>query len=135
MTSAVPSATTLPAWVVIPSGIDEDPPACRPEQMKIDDCLENLRRQIEEDKEEALFLAEVEEQERDEEEAFLAGLDNDESDSDAGQTMTTDVTDMTEEGSEEYNNEPRSQVIYEAHISVKKAAARFQTDLEDASIA
>ena len=117
--AAAAADVQLPSWVVVPSSSGEEPPACRPEQMRIDDCLNGLRARLDaEEAEEAAFLAEVEEQEQEEEAAFLAELE----DEDAGHD------DEDEEAAEEAppaDNEPRCQVVYEAHGSVRATAARF----------
>ena len=106
---------STPSWVLIPEEIDE-PPACEPSQLKIDECLDGLKEELIRNEEER-YLQELEE-----EEAFLAGMESDEDDS-SGPPSTPSDSDAEEE-----DNEPRSQVLIEHLRPVLSIAAQFQQD-------
>eukprot|EP01059_Diplonema_ambulator_P018977 TRINITY_DN3169_c2_g1_i1.p1 TRINITY_DN3169_c2_g1~~TRINITY_DN3169_c2_g1_i1.p1 ORF type:complete len:154 (+),score=30.50 TRINITY_DN3169_c2_g1_i1:63-464(+) len=123
--------TGLPSWIVVPSGIDDEPPECKPEQMKLDECLEGLQREIsgsgDVDEENAFLqdLEELEEAERAEEEAFLEAMG---ADDDASDTPPSPPASESED--EAVRDEPRSQVVIEHLASVRNTAALFHhTDI------
>ncbi|KAJ9468551.1 hypothetical protein DIPPA_30359 [Diplonema papillatum] len=126
----------LPSWVVVPDRVDEDPPACRPEQMRLDECLEALHTALAQQKtddadgdadtddaDEAAFLQELQ-AEDEEEAAFLDGLDDDES-SDPPSPPESDSEDPEPAQQPQLRNEPRGQVVYEHLGSVRTVAALF----------
>eukprot|EP00755_Sulcionema_specki_P017165 Sspe_Gene.63763::Locus_36908_Transcript_1_1_Confidence_1.000_Length_873::g.63763::m.63763 len=140
----------VPAWqqftLLIPDPVNEDPPECTVDQLRMDDCLEALHSRLpilrdqgrmatpsppsappSVDDEEAAYLAELEAEEAaaaEEEAAFLRELEEEGDDDD---TPPSPPESDDEEDDAPRVSEPRSQVICEPFGSVRTIAMRFGT--------
>eukprot|EP01064_Diplonema_japonicum_P025075 TRINITY_DN3602_c0_g5_i1.p2 TRINITY_DN3602_c0_g5~~TRINITY_DN3602_c0_g5_i1.p2 ORF type:complete len:137 (+),score=21.41 TRINITY_DN3602_c0_g5_i1:56-466(+) len=124
----------FPSWVVVPEGVDDEPPECKPHQLKLDDCLRVLQKElveVEAADEELAFLDDLEEQEakeREEEQAFLQDI------GDSDEESSTPPSPPASDSESENADEPRSQVVYEHLASVRSVAEKFRASEESATI-